>query len=286
VVEPLRLRFDFSHYTAMDAAEIAEVERLANEQVWRNAPVETSLMELDQALTTGAMALFGEKYGDRVRVVSVPGFSRELCGGTHVSRTGDIGLVKIVYESSIAAGVRRLEAVTGEGALRRFQETQGALAGLAGLVRAPEPELLEHVEKLLEQRRTLEKELEQLKNRLAQSQVEELHARRRQIGELWVLAQAVDAMERGQLRGLADSLRNKGTDVVVLATSAAEVAIVAAVRKAVAGKVHAGRLAALVAQAVGGKGGGRPDMAEGGGKESARLSQALEQVYRAVAELA
>jgi alanyl-tRNA synthetase len=272
----MRLRFDFSHFTAMDPAEVAEVERLANEQVWRNAPVQTDLMELDQALTTGAMALFGEKYGERVRVVSVPGFSRELCGGTHVTRTGDIGLVKIVYESSIAAGVRRLEAVTGEGALRRFQEAQGALAGLAGLVRAPEPELFEHVEKLLEQRRALEKELEQLKSRLAQSQVEALAQQVREVKGYKLVAAQIGDADRQQLRQMADALRNRGVDVVVLAAAGGE--LIAAVRKEHAGKVHAGKLAGQVAQAAGGKAGGRPDLAEGAAKDPARLRQALEKI--------
>ncbi len=133
----------------MDRAEIEEVERLVNEQILRNSGVETNVMPLDQAIATGAMALFGEKYGEEVRVVSVPGFSRELCGGTHVRRTGDIGVCKIVYEGSISAGVRRIEAITGEGALRQYQESTGALQRIAELVRASEPELVEHVEKLL-----------------------------------------------------------------------------------------------------------------------------------------
>jgi len=276
VVEPLRLRFDFTHYTALAPAEIEEVERLANQEVLRNSPVNTDLMELEHALSAGAMALFGEKYGDRVRVISVPGFSRELCGGTHVSRTGDIGLVKIVCESSIAAGVRRLEAVTGEGALRRFQETQEALSGVAQLVRAPEPELLDHVSKLLDERRSLEKELEQLKNRLAQAQVDGLLQQARSIKGLQVVAARVGDADRQQLRQMADALRNRGVDVVVLGTSAGE--IVAAVKKDLTSKVHAGKLAGLVAQAAGGKAGGRPDLAEGGAKDIAKLKQVLEKI--------
>jgi alanyl-tRNA synthetase len=281
VVEPARLRFDFTHYAALDAAELAEVERLANQQVLRNTAVHTDLMELDQALTTGAMALFGEKYADRVRVVAVPDFSRELCGGTHVARTGDIGLVKIVYESGISAGVRRLEAVTGEGALRRFREAQAALSGLAQLVRAPEAELLAHVEKLLVERRALEHQLEQLKTRLAQAQIDELAQQARTLRGVRVLAGRLDGFDRQQLRALADALRNKWkTAVVVLASAGdADIAIVAAVTKDLTGKVHAGKLAGTVAQAVGGKGGGRPDMAEGGGKDRSKLPAALESVY-------
>src|SRR5579863_1434377 len=174
VVEPGRLRFDFTHYAAMDRAELEEVERLMNDQILRNTTVETNIMPLDQAISTGAMALFGEKYGEEVRVVTVPGFSRELCGGTHVRRTGDIGVCKIVYEGSISAGVRRIEAITGDAALRQYQESAGALRRIADMVRASEPELIEHVEKLLTSHHALEKQVEQLKNKAAQSHAKDL----------------------------------------------------------------------------------------------------------------
>src|SRR6185436_19953838 len=169
VVEPSRLRFDFTHYTAMDTDELAEVERLMNEHILANREVVTHVMDLDQALQTGAMALFGEKYGDKVRVVAVGdgSFSKELCGGTHVARTGDIGICKIVYEGSISAGVRRIEAITGAGALRRFQESQAQLARVSAVVKASESELLEHVEKLMNREKTLEHELQQLKTKMA-----------------------------------------------------------------------------------------------------------------------
>ena len=279
VVEPARLRFDFTHYAAMDAAEIEEVERLVNREILRNAPVGAELMELDDALSTGAMALFGEKYGDRVRVVAVPGFSRELCGGTHVARTGDIGSLKITYESGISAGVRRIDAVTGEGALRRFQEATGALAGLAQLVRAPEPDLLGHVEKLLAERRALEKQLEQLKERLAHAQVGRLEQQARSIKGFRVVAARVDDADRQQLRWMADSLRNKGVDVVVLGANTGD--IVCAVRKEQTVRVNAGKLAGKVAQAAGGRGGGRPDLGEGGAKDPA----ALERVFQTIDDL-
>ncbi len=268
----------------MDPAEIEEVERLVNREILRNRAVETNVMELEEALSTGAMALFGEKYGDRVRVVSVPGFSIELCGGTHVGRTGDIGLFKIAYEGSISAGVRRIEALTGEGALQRFRETSATLARASQLIRTSEPELVEQVEKLLEQRRALEKQLEQLKNRLAQSQVAELEKQARVLKGVRVLAGRVDGFDRQQMRALADSLRNKWKTAVVVLGSAEDstVAIVAAVTKDLTSKVHAGKLAGLVAQAVGGKGGGRPDMAEAGGKDPAALPAALESVYSTV----
>jgi len=155
VVEPSRLRFDFTHYTAMDSRELAEAERLMNNEILANREVHTDVMDLDNALQTGAMALFGEKYGDKVRVVSIEGFSKELCGGTHVARTGDIGICKIVYEGSISAGVRRIEAITGEGALHRFQNVQTELARVAGVVRAPENEVVDHIEKLQAREKTL-----------------------------------------------------------------------------------------------------------------------------------
>ena len=284
VVDPPRLRFDFTHYAAVDAAELEEVERLVNEQILRNAEVHTDLMELDQALTTGAMALFGEKYGETVRVVSVPGFSRELCGGTHVGRTGDIGLCKIVYEGGISAGVRRLEAVTGDGALRRFQQTAQSLGRISQILRASEPELAGHVEKLLAQQKNLERQLDQLKNKVAQGQLGELERGARTLKGVQVLAGRVDGLDRQQMRALADSLRNKWKSAVVVLASADEssVAIVSAVTKDLTAKVHAGKLAGSLAQALGGKGGGRPDMAEAGGKDVAALSAALDRVYAQV----
>jgi alanyl-tRNA synthetase len=284
VVEPGRLRFDFSHYAAMDRAEIEEVERIVNDRILRNAAVETLVMPLDQAISTGAMALFGEKYGEQVRVVSVPEFSRELCGGTHVGRTGDIGVCKIVYEGSISAGVRRIEAITGEGALRQYQESTGALRRIADLMRASEPELIEHVEKLLAAERGLARQVEQYKDKLAQSAAVDLQARARVLKGVHVIAACLEEMDRQQMRTLADSLRNKWKTAVVVLASVTEgnVAIVSAVTKDLTGKVHAGKLAAAVAQAVGGKGGGRPDMAEAGGKDAAALPGALEAIYRDV----
>jgi alanyl-tRNA synthetase len=284
VVDPGRLRFDFTHYAQMDRAEIEEVERLMNEQVLRNTPVETNVMALDQAISTGAMALFGEKYGEQVRVVNVPGFSRELCGGTHVGRTGDIGVCKIVYEGSISAGVRRIEAVTGEGALRQFQVSTDSLRTLAGMVRASEPELIDHVEKLLAGERELKKQLEQLKSKLAQSAAGELEGQSRAVKDSRVLAARVDGLDRQQMRELADGLRNKWKSAVVVLASPGDgaVAIVAAVTKDLTGKVQAGKLVGAVALATGGKGGGRPDMAEGGGKDASALPEALAAVYREV----
>jgi alanyl-tRNA synthetase len=228
--------------------------------------------------------LFGEKYGEQVRVVSVPGFSKELCGGTHVRRAGDIGVCKIVYEGSISAGVRRIEAITGETAVRRFQESMDALNRVAQLVRASDADLVEQVERLIAAERALEKQVEQLKNRLAQAAVRDVESRARTFGNVKVLAARLDGMDRQQMRALADSLRNKWkTAVVVLASGEdGNVSIVSAVTKDLVSKVHAGKLVGAVAQAVGGKGGGRPDMAEGGGKNADALDAALGDVYSSV----
>jgi alanyl-tRNA synthetase len=274
VVEPGRLRFDFTHYASLDHAEIQEVERLANEQILRNSEVATAILPLEDALATGAMALFGEKYGDEVRVVSVPGFSRELCGGTHVSRTGDIGLCKIVHESSISAGVRRIEAITGDAALRQYQETTDSLRRVAAMMRASEPELIDQLEKLLARDRVLEKQLGQLKDRVASATVAQLMP-----ANGGPVVERVDGMDRQQMRSIADSLRNQKVPVVVLASvEDGDVAIVAAVKKEFTARFHAGKLAGALASAVGGKGGGRPDMAEGGGKDISALDAALEKL--------
>jgi alanyl-tRNA synthetase len=284
VVEPGRLRFDFTHYTAMDADEIAEVERLMNEQILRNVEVTTAVMDLEHAIQTGAMALFGEKYGENVRVVSIDGFSKELCGGTHVSRTGDIGICKVTSEGSISAGVRRIEAITGETALNRFQQQSAALHRAASMLRASEPELIEQVEKLLEKERALERQLDTLKSKVAQSQAGDLESSARDLKGAKVLAARVDGLDREQMRSLVDSLRNKWKSAVIVLASAADgsVSIVSGVTKDLTSKVHAGKLAGAVAQAVGGKGGGRPDMAEAGGKDASALPGALDEVYRSV----
>ena len=230
-------------------------------------------MPLDQAISTGAMALFGEKYGEQVRVVSVPGFSRELCGGTHVRRTGDIGVCKIVYEGSISAGVRRIEAVTGEAALRQYQETTGALKRIADLVRASEPELIEHVEKMLATEHALKRQVDHLKNAA--------RARRRgRPGRAGAPGERREGAGRARgghgppadarAGGFAPQPVEDRAVVVLASTEDGAVSIVSAVTKDLTAKVHAGKLVGAVAQAVGGKGGGRPDMAEGGGKDAAR----------------
>ncbi|MBM3813080.1 MAG: alanine--tRNA ligase [Acidimicrobiia bacterium] len=284
VVEPPRLRFDFTHYSALTPDELTEIERLMNSQILANSAVTTDVLDLDAAVASGAMALFGEKYADRVRVVSITDFSKELCGGTHVARTGDIGLCKIVYEGSISAGVRRMEAISGEASLRRFQSTTQAVSRMAEMLRTSEPELLDQLDRMLAQHKALEKQLEQMKDKLAQSQLGDLESQARTLKGVKVLSARVDSLDRAQMRALADSLRNKWkTGVVVLAAADnGSVSIISAVTKDLTAKVHAGKLAGAVAQAVGGKGGGRPDMAEAGGKDASALPAALENVYSSV----
>jgi alanyl-tRNA synthetase len=285
VVSPDRLRFDITHYTAMDPAEIEEVERLVNEHILHNTPVVTEVMDLNDAVKTGAMALFGEKYGDRVRVVQVDDFSKELCGGTHVNRTGDIGVFKLTGESSISAGVRRLEAVTGSVAYEQYRDAIGRIQQLSSLLRVAEPELVESVEKLAAERRNLEKEIERLKGKLAQSNVADIAEQARVIKGIKVIAAQVDNVDRTQLRAMADMLRNKLQSGVVVLGSAenGRISLVSAVTKDLAGtRIHAGKLVGALAEAVGGKGGGRPDLGEAGGKNGDALAGALESVYELV----
>jgi len=280
VVEPGRLRFDFTHYAAMDRAELEEVERLMNEQILRNTGVETNVLPLDQAIATGAMALFGEKYGDHVRVVTVPGFSRELCGGTHVGRTGDIGVCKIVYEGSISSGVRRIEAITGEAALRQYQESTGALRRIAEMVRASEPELVEHVERLLAAKQTLEKQVEQLRSKQALSAAKDIPPPQKRKG-ISIIVHRVPPMEKQDMRSLVDSLRNQHEPaVVVLGTNTADgqAPVVSGVSRKLTPKFHAGKIVSDLAQALGGKGGGRPEMAEGSGKNASALDTELQRL--------
>jgi alanyl-tRNA synthetase len=223
------------------------------------------------------MALFGEKYGEEVRVVSITDFSRELCGGTHVARTGDIGLCKVVSESSISAGVRRIEAITGEVAVERYQQSREALDRVASMLHVAEPDLIEHVERMLAEKRNQDRLIDQLKTRIAQSASAGLEAASKEKNGVRYITAQLDGLDRQQMRTLADNLRNKWRSAVVVLTSVEDsgVSIVAAVTKDLTNKVQAGKLVGSLALALGGKGGGRPDMAEGGGKDPAALPGAL-----------
>ncbi len=282
------LRFDFSQPEAITAEQLAAIEALVNAQVLANAPVETELMAIDDARKKGAMALFGEKYGDTVRVLSMgtPGFSIELCGGTHVARTGDIGLFKITSEGGVAAGVRRIEAMTGVGALAHVAAQEQVLADVAAVVRAPQAQAADKVRQLAERNRELEKELERLKMKLAASAGDELLNSATTIGAAKVLAARLDGVDPKSLRDTMDQLRNKlGSSVVVLAAVAeGKVSLVVGVSTDLTGKVKAGELVNFVAQQVGGKGGGRPDMAQAGGSDAGKLPEALQSVQGFVAE--
>ena len=289
VVDPNRLRFDVTHYTALEPGEIEEVENLVNEHILLDTEVLTETKGLDEAVREGAMALFGEKYLDRVRVVSVGDFSKELCGGTHVARTGEIGVFKITAETSSSAGVRRIEAVTGNGAFRQYREAFRNVQRIASMLRVREQGLVGTLEQLLAERKRQDREISELKGRVARAGAAELAQQARTIGGMRVLAAKLDGVERAHLRSMADFLRQKlGSGLVVLGTvQDGRVALIAAATKDVAGKrVHAGRLVRAIAKAVGGGGGGRPDMAEAGGRKPDGLPRALNMVYRLVRDRA
>ncbi|MDX1268957.1 MAG: DHHA1 domain-containing protein, partial [Oceanisphaera sp.] len=280
LVGPDRLRFDFSHLEAMTADEIREIEDMVNKEIRANHEVSTRLMDLDSAKEAGAMALFGEKYDDEVRVVSMGDASTELCGGTHVQRTGDIGLFKILSESGIAAGVRRIEAVTGEAALAYLHQLNQELAQTAGLVKGDVFAVSDKVRQVLDRSRQLEKEIEQLKAKLTAHAGTALLEQVIEVNGTKVLVANLEGVDSKSLRGSLDDLKNKlQSGIVVLATVTDDkVSLIAGVTKDLTGKVKAGELVNLVAQQVGGKGGGRPDMAQAGGTEPAQLPAALASV--------
>ncbi|MCU0974938.1 MAG: alanine--tRNA ligase [Steroidobacteraceae bacterium] len=278
LVAPDRLRFDFSHFQPVTAEELERIERLVNAEIRRNAAAETRLMSYDEAVAAGAMALFGEKYDDVVRVLSLGDFSTELCGGTHVGRAGDIGLFHIVGEGGVAAGVRRIEAVTGEEALDHAAAAETALRGVAALVRGTPAEVEEKVRQLLDRTKKLERELAAAKARLASGQGTDLAAQAADVGGVKVIAARVDGADAQALRQAVDSLKDKlGTAVVVLGapTEDGKVVLVAGVTPNATTRVKAGELVGHVAVQVGGKGGGRPDFAQAGGTDAEKLESAL-----------
>ncbi|TDY02415.1 alanyl-tRNA synthetase [Thiohalophilus thiocyanatoxydans] len=280
LVDAERLRFDFAHFEPISREQLQQIEALVNEHIRRNHPVETRVMTPDAALAAGALALFGEKYGEEVRVLRMGEFSMELCGGTHVARTGDIGLFKIVSEGGVAAGVRRIEAMTGQRALQWVEENEAQLDEIAAQFKGAREQLAERVHQTLEQNRQLEKEVERLKTKLASNQGADLAAQAREIDGLQVLAARLDGADPKSLRDTVDQLKNKlGSAAVVLATvSDGKVALVAGVSKDNTDKLKAGELVNMVAQQVGGKGGGRPDMAQAGGSQPEGLDAALASV--------
>ncbi|EJB6280325.1 alanine--tRNA ligase [Escherichia coli] len=274
------LRFDFSHNEAMKPEEIRAVEDLVNAQIRRNLPIETNIMDLEAAKAKGAMALFGEKYDERVRVLSMGDFSTELCGGTHASRTGDIGLFRIISESGTAAGVRRIEAVTGEGAITTVHADSDRLSEVAHLLKGDSNNLADKVRSVLERTRQLEKELQQLKEQTAAQESANLSSKAIDVNGVKLLVSELSGVEPKMLRTMVDDLKNQlGSTIIVLATVAeGKVSLIAGVSKDVTDRVKAGELIGMVAQQVGGKGGGRPDMAQAGGTDAAALPAALASV--------
>ena len=284
LVTPERLRFDFSHFEAMSAEQLKEVERLVNQQVLANAPTRIESMTLEEAKEKGAAALFEAKYADSVRVLTIGAddFSIELCGGTHVARSGDIGCCHIVAESGIASGVRRIEAITGEGALAYFGEQEARLARVAERLKAKPEQLEERVDSLVERNRGLEKELERLKAKLASAAGSDMLASATEVKGVKVLATHLDGVSGKELRGVLDQLKNKlGSGIIVLGVAdegAGKVSLIAGVTDDLTARVKAGELVNHVAGQVGGKGGGRADMAQAGGSDVNALPAALESV--------
>jgi len=280
LVDEHKTRFDFSHHSAMKPEEIREVERIVNEEILSNQASAAKLMSFDDAVKAGAMALFGEKYGDTVRVLDI-GSSRELCGGTHVERTGDIGSFRIVAESGVAAGIRRVEAITGEQAIKLSQDQDSRLERIAGMLKAPSADIESKLRDVLEHMKAMERELVQLKSKMAAAQGTGLAGQARRIGQVHCLAAKLDAVDPKAMREAMDQLKQQlGSAVIVLAVVEAErVSLVAGVTKDLLSSVKAGDLVNFVAQQIGGKGGGRPDLAQAGGHDVAKLPQALESVH-------
>jgi len=287
LVDPEKLRFDFSHFEAVTPEQIADIESRVNALVAANTDVVTDVMDIESAKQKGAMALFGEKYDDTVRVLSMAGdYSIELCGGTHAKRTGDIGILKITNESGIAAGVRRIEAVTGEAAYQRTQESDAIIADIAGQLIGNRESVLEKVQQIIAKSRQLEKDLEQAKAKLASSAGNDLAGQAVEVAGVKLLAAKLEGADPKGLRDLCDQLKNKLQSGVILlaAVNGEKVSLIAGVTKDLTGSAKAGDLIKLAAEKVGGKGGGRPDMAQAGGSDPSGVEAALELAKDWVAE--
>ena len=285
LVDADKTRFDFTHNAPVTADEITEIERRVNAEILANAATDASVMDLESAQKTGAMMLFGEKYGDTVRVLTI-GSSKELCGGTHVARTGDIGLFKIVSEGGVAAGVRRIEAITGTNALAYTQGLESSLHGVAATLRTPPAEVQTRLGQMLDQVKALEKEIAQLKGKLASSQGDELVSQAVDVKGIQVLAARLEGADAKTLRETMDKLKDKlkTAAIVLAAVDGDKVQLAAGVTKDATAKLKAGELVNFVAQQVGGKGGGKPDMAMAGGTDASGLPKALQSVQGWVAE--
>jgi alanyl-tRNA synthetase len=286
LVGPDRLRFDFSHYEPVTAEQLRRIERLVNREIRENHTVETRIMDLQDAKASGAIALFGEKYADQVRVLRMGDFSTELCGGTHVRAVGDIGLFKVVSEGGISSGVRRIEAVAGDRALAWVEDEEERLARIADLLKGAPADADAKVAQLVERSRRLEKELEQLKAKLASAAGSDLASEAVDVDGIRVLAARLEGVDAKSLRGTMDQLKSKvGSGVVLLATATdGKVSLIAGVTKDLTDRFKAGDLVNIAAQKVGGRGGGRPDMAQAGGNDPSGIPAALETARRWVQE--
>ena len=284
LVNPERLRFDFTHFSRIDEAEMDKIETIANQIIRENAAVETRLLPREEAMKTGAAAVFDEKYGEVVRLVKMGDFSMELCGGTHVERTGDIGALKVISESSVAAGVRRIEAVTGEEALKYFKKVETELKKSAALLKANPLELSERIEKIQKHQKELEKEIDSLNSRLATKDLSDLFKKVKEIKGIRVLATVVDAADVKTLRDFGDKLRDKIQSGIILIGSKAgdNAMLLCLVTKDLTDKYHAGNIIKEIAPIVGGSGGGRPDMAQAGGPKPEKLKQALKKLQEII----
>jgi alanyl-tRNA synthetase len=284
LVSPDRLRFDFTHYAPLTPAEVQKIEDLVNEQIWTNAEIKTEIMDLDNAMKSGAMALFGEKYQEKVRVVELPGFSKELCGGTHVPATGSIGLFKIVSESGIAAGIRRIEAVTGPASLQQFRSDEQMLDAIQIDHKVMRHDIPVLIEKLQGQVRELQRQILDIKTQSARANIGSVLNQTREIQGIKVLAAAMPATDRTSLRSVADDLKQKlGSGIVILGAPQDEkVALVVMVTSDLSKRISAGQVIKQIAPLVGGAGGGKPELAEAGGKDQSKLPAAIEQSYSIV----
>jgi alanyl-tRNA synthetase len=284
LVAPNRLRFDFAHFRPLSSRDMDDIESMVNEQIRRNQAVRTDVMGVQEAVAAGALAFFGDKYGDQVRVVSVNTFSKELCGGTHCRQTGEIGMFRLVSETGVAAGVRRIECVTGSGAFMQIKQLEREVQELSELLKAAPSELVSKTKRLLTQLKDRERELEQLKLKMASGARDEAEVRT--VRGIHVHAQRVDGMEAGEMRALADQLRDKlKSGVIALGgVKDGKVALLVVVTKDLTARVKAGELIKEMAVAVGGTGGGRPEMAQAGGKNPEGLAAALEKIFELVAK--
>jgi alanyl-tRNA synthetase len=277
LVNPERLRFDFTHFSRIEDDELVRIETIANDHIRKNIPVITRVLPKEEAMKTGAAAVFDEKYGDNVRVVQIDDYSRELCGGTHVNRTGDIGFLKIVSESSVAAGVRRIEAVTGREAVKLVKKEEEELRKTASLLRSSTHEIADRVDRLMKHQRDLEKEIEALKGKLAAKDSADLLGKAREVNGIKVLSTLVDAPDVKTLRDFGDKLRDRlQSGIILLGSKTGDKAmLLCLVTKDLTGKYDAGKIVKEIAPIVGGSGGGRPDMAQAGGTKPENLQQAL-----------